>query len=223
MKKHIVRLVSILTALSFLSACGQTIYEDPEHVDFSTENWTPQAAVDQEETGSQANTSNPYVEQGDIRLYYDPKIETSVDDAGEMVPASDSGEMYAPAHPAFSDFNFSPIQAHIYVTSAKEYKEGTDFAASTIDDLYLFIEELEGSDNCVPELPLDTFYHDCDHQQFVSNLSAISTANGFGVRYVTVYSVQDLAPVGNDTLVYVFQGFTDDGEYYIKAIVELMR
>jgi hypothetical protein len=32
-----------------------------------------------------------------------------------------------------------------------------------------------------------------------------------------------LRPVGNDTLVYVLQGFTDDGEFYFKAIVDLMH
>jgi len=62
----------------------------------------------------------------------------------------------------------------------------------------------------------------CDHQQFNSNLSGLDFGNGSGVRFVTVYGIQDMVPVDNENLVYVFQGLTDNGKYYIKAVVRLL-
>ena len=97
---------------------------------------------------------------------------------------------------------------------------------SPLESLWTFIALLKVwkvADPCVPELPLGTFFHVCDHQEFISNLKVVNFGNGGGVRYITVYAIQDFAPVGNDSLVYVFQGFTDDGKYYVKMIVEMMH
>lgn len=41
--------------------------------------------------------------------------------------------------------------------------------------------------------------------------------NGSGVRYLTQFA-QAVGPITNDELVYVFQGFTQDGEIYVVAI-----
>jgi hypothetical protein len=48
-------------------------------------------------------------------------------------------------------------------------------------------------------------------------------ANGSGTRFVSVYGIQDMIPVDNENLVYVFQGITDDDKYFIKAIVRLLH
>jgi len=54
-------------------------------------------------------------------------------------------------------------------------------------------------------------------QVFASNIQAISFQNGSGVRFLTEYA-QYPAPVNNYELVYHFQGFSNDGEYYVVAI-----
>ena len=55
---------------------------------------------------------------------------------------------------------------------------------------------------------------------FASNLQPISFQNGSGMRFLTEYA-QNAAPVNNQDLFYHFQGFTDDGEYYIVAILPI--
>ena len=45
----------------------------------------------------------------------------------------------------------------------------------------------------------------------------IDFENGSGVRFVTVYGIQDAAPVSNEILVYTFQGITEDQQCYVKA------
>jgi hypothetical protein len=57
-------------------------------------------------------------------------------------------------------------------------------------------------------------------QVFASTIQAISFQNGSGVRFLTEYA-QYFAPVNNHELVYHFQGFSDDGEYYIIAILPI--
>jgi hypothetical protein len=52
---------------------------------------------------------------------------------------------------------------------------------------------------------------------FASNIQAVSFQNGSGIRFVTEYG-QYPAPVNNHELFYHFQGFSNDGEYYIVAI-----
>ncbi len=209
--------------LILLTSCVEVIYEDPDYVDFSVDEPSPQTTEESTQPTDKTNNDDPFVEQGDFRLYYDPSIENYVDDAGNVVPAESGDEVYTAAHPVFADFNFSPMQAHIFVASVAEYEKAADFAPAIIADLSRLIEGASVFDGCVPELPLNVFYQDCGHQQFVSNPARVKFGNGSGIRFVSTYSIQDLAPVGNDNLVYVFQGFTEDGKYYLKVIVELMH
>lgn len=57
-------------------------------------------------------------------------------------------------------------------------------------------------------------------QVFASNLQSITFQNGSGFRFLAEYA-QYFAPVNNHELVYHFQGFSDDGEYYIIAILPI--
>jgi len=65
------------------------------------------------------------------------------------------------------------------------------------------------------QLPAVPFFNAA--QIFASNLQIIAFQNGEGVRFLTEYG-QYAAPVNNHELFYHFQGFTNDGEYYIVAI-----
>jgi hypothetical protein len=68
------------------------------------------------------------------------------------------------------------------------------------------------------QLPAVPFFNAA--QVFTSNIQAVSFQNGSGVRFLTEYA-QYAAPVNNHELVYHFQGFTSDGEYYIIAILPI--
>jgi len=225
MKRLINVFLNVFLPIVFLltTACAPVIYEDPEHVDFSAEESAMPVETDVVMMQDVDLSDMPFVQQGDIRIYYDPSVSTYVDDAGEFIPPASGDQAYSEPHPGYADFNFSPMQAHVYVADVLAYEEVADFAPATVVDLYRVIEGLDIADPCVPELPLGTFYHECSHQEFVSNLKVVNFVNGGGIRYITVYAIQDLAPVGNDSLMYVFQGFTDDGKYYIKMMVEMMH
>ena len=65
------------------------------------------------------------------------------------------------------------------------------------------------------ELPAVPFFN--AQQLFASNIQMISFQNGSGIRFLTEYG-QYPAPVNNHEMFYHFQGFSDDGDYYIVAI-----
>jgi hypothetical protein len=66
------------------------------------------------------------------------------------------------------------------------------------------------------QLPAVPFFNAA--QVFASNVQAIPFQNGSGIRFLTEYA-QYPAPVNNHEMFYHFQGFTNDGEYYIVAIL----
>lgn len=70
----------------------------------------------------------------------------------------------------------------------------------------------------VEQLPAVPFFNAA--QIFASNYQTIAFQNGSGVRFLTEYA-QYFAPVNNHELIYHFQGFTSDGEYYIIAILPI--
>jgi len=164
-----------------------------------------------------------YFEQDGIRLYYDPQLFLDVEPPMETIPAADGADMYELAHPAFVHFDLYMEQAQVYIAPVEEYEEVADFAPGIVADLYRLNDSLKNYSDCVPELPLDMFFRMCDHQQFNANLAQLDFENGSGVRFVSVYGIHDVSPVDNENLVYVFQGFTDDGKYYLKAIVRILH
>jgi hypothetical protein len=68
------------------------------------------------------------------------------------------------------------------------------------------------------QLPIVPFFNAA--QAFASNMQIISFQNGRGVRFLTEYA-QYAAPVNNQELFYHFQGLTNDGAYYVIAILPI--
>lgn len=225
-KKTLIRAMLIAGLLVILlSACSEPriIYENPEHVDFGPEDTNvPEVADDIEEPA--AATPAPeevYFEQDGIRLYYDPQLVLDIDPLTETIPASAGGEMYEMPHPTYVHFDLAMEGAHVYVAPVAEYQTIADFAPGIIADMQRLNDSPANFSDCVAELPLNEFFHMCDHQQFNANLARVDFQNGVGVRFVTVYGIQDFSPVGNETLLYVYQGLTNDGKYYIKVVARI--
>jgi len=180
----------------------------------------PQAPVE-EPAEIAAPSEEVYFEQDGIKLYYDPQLILDVEPPSETIPASSGEEMYDIAHPAYAHFDLYMEQAQVYIALVQEYETVADFGRVTMVDLQRFNDGMSDFEGCVPELPLNDFFHTCDHQQFNANTSRINFQNGTGSRFVTVYGIQDMAPVGNENLLYIFQGFTNDNKYYIKVVVRI--
>lgn len=68
------------------------------------------------------------------------------------------------------------------------------------------------------QLPAVPFFNAA--QVFASNIQPVSFQNGSGIRFLTEYA-QYAASVNNQDLFYHFQGFTNDGEYYIIAVLPI--
>ncbi|MDO9120323.1 MAG: hypothetical protein Q7U31_00960, partial [Anaerolineaceae bacterium] len=57
-------------------------------------------------------------------------------------------------------------------------------------------------------------------QVFKAQVKYLDFQNGQGVRFLTEYA-QYYAPVNNDDLFYAYQGITDDGKYWVSAILPI--
>ncbi len=108
-------------------------------------------------------------------------------------------------------------QPQIYVYPAMPYVELVPAAFESMHRLRNVMSDPNTSISAdqLPEVP---FFNAV--QMFASNIQVVSFQNGSGVRFLTEYA-QYAAPINNHELVYQFQGFTNDGEYYIIAILPI--
>lgn len=104
-------------------------------------------------------------------------------------------------------------QPKIYVYPAMSYVEMSTAAFESMHRLRNVMNP--GAPVTPDQLPAVPFFNAA--QLFASNIQAVSFQNGSGVRFLTEYG-QYPAPVNNYELFYHFQGFSNDGEYYIVAI-----
>lgn len=104
-------------------------------------------------------------------------------------------------------------QPQIYVYPAMPYVE---LSPAAFESMHRLRNVMNPAAPITPDqLPAVPFFNAA--QVFASNIERISFQNGSGIRFLTEYA-QYAAPVNNHELIYHFQGFTDDGEYYIVAI-----
>lgn len=104
-------------------------------------------------------------------------------------------------------------QPQIYVYPAMPYVELSTAAFESMHRLRNVMNP--GTSITADQLPTVPFFNAA--QLFASNIQAVTFQNGSGIRFLTEYG-QYPAPVNNHDLFYHFQGFTNDGEYYIVAI-----
>jgi hypothetical protein len=104
-------------------------------------------------------------------------------------------------------------QPQVYVYPALAYAQLVPAAFESMHRLRNVMNP--GASMSSEQLPAVPFFNAA--QIFASHVQAISFQNGSGIRFLTEYA-QYAAPVNNQGLVYHFQGFSADGEYYIVAI-----
>jgi len=151
-----------------------------------------------------------------ITLWYDQNLLADV--RSETVPAITEILVYETVHPDYALFTFPGLDGYLAVVPVAPQMELVPEAGESFQLLQnALAAQPESFDRCVPQVPLVYFYHDCNHQQFAANVRYMDFQNGSGLRFVSVYAIQDLAPVNNDYLVYLFEGFTSDGKYYLTA------
>jgi hypothetical protein len=155
------------------------------------------------------------ITHGGVTLFYDPNLIMDIEAA--TIPASEGGP-YEEPHPAYVQFSLILEGGAVSAVFIPAYEAILDSAGETFDALQSLITgKSYTAGECIPELPLMAFYQTCDHQQFNSNVAFLDFQNGSGVRFVTVYGIQDAAPITNEHLAYLFQGITDDGQCYLRV------
>lgn len=151
---------------------------------------------------------------GGIQLFYDPGLIAEIHGEWQEGSGSSMNEPW-PAYMHYDLLLDAGTIDLIEVFSLEYASASYETALDEIEGL-LRAKHTQGLE-CIPEVSRDTAYQQCDHQQFVSNLKYLNFKNGQGVRWVTVYAIQDAVAVSNESLVYRFQGLTDNGECYLKA------
>lgn len=102
----------------------------------------------------------------------------------------------------------------IYVYPIAEYTAMNEDVGARIEELKAYLAA--GAPARPDRLPfLPTFNAG---QMFTSNVNNINFQNGSGIRYLTQYG-QAPMPVNNHEMFYTFQGITNDGKYYLSAVL----
>jgi hypothetical protein len=102
----------------------------------------------------------------------------------------------------------------IIIYPKEEFSSVNEGAAEIILDLQNILANQNTSlPEVLPFLPLFNA-----GQIFHSNDKFLTFQNGTGIRYLTQFS-QSPAPVNNHELFYTFQGLTNDGIFYVAAIL----
>jgi hypothetical protein len=139
----------------------------------------------------------------------------------ELVPSSNSLDLPAwEVHPAYTHVTIQgyPLQGKlfepgIFIYPAAEFGQLSTGAAQSINDLKGILAAQGPLPEHLPFLPpLNAA------QVFYSNVARLPFQNGTGIRYLTQFDQAPL-PVNNNELLYTFQGLTQDGRYYVAAIL----
>lgn len=137
--------------------------------------------------------------------------------SAKVVPAveeQDDSWFNAPAYKEFTLTGYPierPIaQPHILVYPAQEFQAVNPIVGEFLKQLRTALGKPGVPTNeAIPEVPMFRAA-----KVFGAQITRINTQNGAGVRMLASYS-QDFSPITNDELVYQFQGFTNDGKYYV--------
>lgn len=154
----------------------------------------------------------------ELSLYLDPALASGY--TCETIPeVTDMMETY-PQHTKLtlqgyllSDKFFTPT---ITVYPLPRYVElMPDFIPGLVSSLQALIAGSPPAEGSLPFLPVFNAA-----QVFHAQYEAIPFASGDGIRYLTLFA-QYTAPINNHDLFYTYQGMTNDGSYWISAILPI--
>lgn len=147
-------------------------------------------------------------------LAYDATLAGQI--TAQVAEAAVEGPYQAP-HPRHAEFSLMGGQGVISMVPVFSYSLVYPDSEQIFAQMQTAINtpQSPGYSN-IPEVPVREFFNIASHQEFVASPAKINFIGGSGLRFVTVYGIQDISPVDNDNLRYVFQGLTDDGQCYLS-------
>lgn len=177
----------------------------------------------------------------EISIAYDPSL--AIDAEALTVPAIPANDqtLYSESHPAFAQFRFVeyqngrpfelpvyPFEAQVRVFQTSDFPGfGDDSPQGFVVQQQALIALLENGldparcasplfdDPGLPFLPWVNM-----KQAFCAQPQLVEFSGGRGIRYLTYYS-QGPNPVLDYQVFYTFQGITDDGQFYISALLPI--
>ena len=155
------------------------------------------------------------------------EVKSETKPAAVLVGETDKPEGVVPAHTSFTfkgsygakhESSFFTPEISIY--HIHKYKEALALSPAYVKSLESDVQSLKALldarsaslDREVPFLPFGT---DAT-QAFISHLKYINFKNGRGLVFLTQFNIEP-SLVNNQGLMYVFQGLTEDGLYYVSA------
>jgi hypothetical protein len=104
------------------------------------------------------------------------------------------------------------LQAKIYIYPVEELIATNEGAGKVVETLRTLLQDPQEIKD-MPFLPLMN-----QVQVMHTQIQYLEFKNGQGLRYLTEFG-QGMVPVNNYELFYTFQGLTNDGKYYVAAIL----
>ncbi len=233
-------LLSVLIACEAPVPTGTTTQQaEPTQPGAPTQQAEPTQQATGAPEGSQAQGSGEGV-QASFR--YDPSLAENVQvQAVEAVPRTQSAP-YWEAHPAYLDFEFvnytggAAAQRPEALATAKIFFYRTEYFSSLGNEPSSFSGQMQvlsdllseqpdlaqvvvdrsmptqGGQLILPFLPLSNGI-----EAFCARPHYVKFQGGSGIAYLTVFA-QGFSRITDPTVMYTFQGLTDDGSIYISAV-----
>jgi len=182
--------------------------------------------IDEPTQQADVPVAQPNVVYEGISFSFDPNIAQSVNMA--IIPGQNMGEDYMPGetYPTYFEFTFNnyAVADHfhtpkIIVYPVNEYCAISAYASERIDSLQLALIN-HPAGGVISDLPFLPMWPAA--QIFSVQVGYFDFQNGSGVRYLTMYG-QAIYPVDNQNLFYTYQGLTNDGRFYISAVLPVVH
>ncbi len=186
-----------------------------------------QVATPEPFSGSVSATATPAAQAGitisatPIRLMIPPGLASGASADTIDVVTDQTGAPWdvAPAHLQLTLQGYTVgTTSHVpqlFVYPADQYAAMNTAAAESIKRLQTVLANPSGSydENSLPRVP---FYN--AGQVLAAQQKILHFSGGSGMRFITQYA-QDISPINNGGLFYHFEGLSDNGKYYIVAVL----
>ena len=185
-----------------------------------TQQEAPPVQQDTQPVQQDAQPVLPDVSFDGVSFSYDDSLGRDV--STQLVPSDLAEDPYwgMPEHPQFELMGY-PVQndyhkAQVYVFPVDAYRAGNENAGGIIDRLQTLLSSRPADPSQgIPILPAFNA-----GEIGWAKVAYFDFQNGSGVRFVTELG-QDVWPFTNQKMIYVYQGLTHDGRYYVSVTLPL--
>lgn len=108
-----------------------------------------------------------------------------------------------------------PITPQIFIYPVADLPAWNPQADKQVKDMQALLASHQVA-GTMPFLPLKS-----EVQVMQTAIKGLDFKNGQGVRYLTQYN-SGIVPINNQQLIYTYQGLTNDGQYYVSAILPVI-